>query len=310
MKHPTLAHTLRLAAVALTLALAGCGSKQPDAPMSLAQPTDTPLAAQSAKGGSRGTGTAVFANQLAAADSRSDGPTRLRVVQLDVYQLVVPLGAISRSEEFWKHVDEQRIDVGSYDLLRKNGWRIGIAPTAEWNYFRDIIEGYPASSRPTVISAGAGGGSGALEMTMSEGVPYQNIFYFTDQNVLLGRTFEECDNLISVTLQQAPRKPGEARVTICPTVRSVRKRFEVTNTETGREIRYVYPERLYDLNLRVDVPVAQFLVIAPSPEVKWKTSLGATFLVQDGAAERFEQVLLMVPRVAELEEISPALPSR
>src|SRR5688500_11404125 len=75
---------------------------------------------------------AVFANQLAGGAA---APTRLRIVRLEVLQLVVPLGAVSRSEEFWKHVEEQRIDVGTYDLLRKNGWRLGIAPTSEWNYF-------------------------------------------------------------------------------------------------------------------------------------------------------------------------------
>jgi hypothetical protein len=251
-------------------------------------------------GGTAGSsGNPVFANQVPAAPA-----TRLRVVQLDVYQLVVPLGAISRSEEFWKHVDEQSVDVGTYDLLRKNGWRLGLAPTAEWNYFRDIIDAYPASSKPTGISAAPGGGGGAMEMMMKHGVPYQNIFYFTDANALFGRTYEECDNLLNITLQQAPRKAGEARITVCPTVRGIRKRFEVVNrdNEKEREIRYVHPERLYDLNCQVDVPIGQFLLIAPSPEVKWQTSLGATFLVQDGPAERLEQVLLFVPHVAELEE--------
>jgi hypothetical protein len=92
-------------------------------------------------------------------------------------------------------------------------------------------------------------------------------------------------------------------------VRSLRKRFEVTNNKE-REIRYVYPEHLYDLNLQVDVPLGQFLIIAPSPEVKWKTSLGATFLVDDGAAERVEQVLLLVPHAEELQEAVPAAPAK
>ena len=142
---------------------------------------------------------------------------------------------------------------------------------------------------------------------MHENVPYQNIFYFNDANVLHGRTFERCDNLLNITLQQAPRKPGEARVTVCPTVRALHRRFEVSNTDGEREIRYVHPERLYDLNCQLDIPAGNFLVIAPSPEVKWKTSLGATFLVGDGAAEQIEQVLLLVPR--ELEQL-PAKPLR
>jgi hypothetical protein len=245
----------------------------------------------------------VFANQL--GDGRG---ARMRVVQLDVYQLLIPLGAISRSEEFWKHVDEQQgVDVGTYDLLRKNGWRIGVAPTNEWGYFRDIIDQYPASSKPSAITAGPGA-TGAIELTMKKAVPYENVFYFNDENALFGRTFERSDNLLSVTVQQVPRKPNDARVTVCPFVRSIRKRFEVSMRNDERVIEYVYPEHLYDLNLQTDIPAGQFMVIAPSPEVKWKTSLGATFLVQDGAAEQLEQVILLVPHVNELEESTPRVP--
>jgi hypothetical protein len=298
MTKPALLKTLCAMTAACALALAGCSSKpraaKPGRPSAGASPA-----------ADAGSDSAVFANQL--GNNGAAGPARLRVVQLEVYHLKLPLGAVSRSDEFWKHVDEQRVDVGTYDLLRKNGWRVGVAPTEEWPYFRDIIDGYPAFAKPEVLSVGPSGANGSLELSMRDSVPYQNIFYFTDENVLLGRTFERCENLVSINVQQAPRKPGEARVTVCPTVRSLYRRFEVTAGGEGeREVRYIHPERLYDLNCQLDLPAGHFLVIAPSPEVKWKTSLGATFLVQDAAAEQLEQVLLMVPRIAELEEVPSA----
>jgi hypothetical protein len=289
-----------LAATA-TIAVAGCQQDEQATP---------PVAVHPAKDG----GNAVYAHQLdASAAGDPSAGRKIRIVQLDVYQLVVPLGAISRSEEFWKHVDEQSVDVGTYDLLRKNGWRVGMAPTGEWNYFHDIIETYPASSKPSALSASAVGGNSSMELSMKTAVPYQNVFYFNDVNALYGRTFERCDNLLNVTLQQVPRKPGVARVTVCPTVRSLRRRFEVTMKNDERVIEYVHPEHLYDLNLQTDIPAGQFLVLAPSPEVKWKTSLGATFLVQDAAAERLETVILLVPHAVEMEETTtrpPAVPAR
>ena len=291
------------AAVGVAVA-AGCGSSRNDA------------ARAEAAAGPGGSNAQVLAadlgNQPDASDpSRSPDGTprgpRLSVAQLDIYQLVVPLGAISRSEEFWKHIDEQQVDVGTYDLLRKNGWRLGTAPSSEWSYFKDIIDAYPATAKPHGLTAGpTGGGAAHMELAMKQGVPYQNIFYFTDENELYGRTFERCDNLLNISLQQIPRKPGEARVTVCPTVRSLRKRFEVNVRNEEREIRYVHPERLYDLNLQADIPSGHFLVIAPSPEVRWKTSLGATFLVEDKAAEQVEHVLLLVPRVVALDEVVPS----
>ena len=108
-------------------------------------------------------------------------------------------------------------------------------------------------------------------------------------------------------MQHVARKPNEARVTICPTVRSLHRRFEVVKNKE-REIRYVQPERLYDLNLQVDVPIGHVLVVAPSPEVRWKTSLGATFLVHNDAAEQLEQVLLLVPRADDYQEAVPPPP--
>jgi hypothetical protein len=252
----------------------------------------------------------VFANEVGAnapGSAATSASLRRRVVQMDVFQLHIPLGAISRSEEFWKHVDEQSVDVGTYDLLRKNGWRIGIAPTSEWDYFLDIIENYPASPKPTSLAAAPGGDGASLQLSLGKGIPYQVLSYFNDENRLFLRSYEDCENLISISLQQAPRKPGEARVSVCPTVRATYRRYQVINSSDKageREIRYERPERLYDLNCEVDIPIDHFFVVAPSPEVKWKTSLGQTFLVQNGGADRYEQVLLLVPRVKELEEVA------
>ena len=135
---------------------------------------------------------------------------------------------------------------------------------------------------------------------------YQIINYFNDHNRLHGLSFDDCDNLLNISLHHLPRKPGAARVTVCPTVRSQKRRYEVTRRGEEREIRYVHPERLYDLNLQADIPAGDFLVIAPSPEGRWATSLGATFLVADGPAERKEHVLLLVPKVVTFEGSAPS----
>ena len=309
MIHPALPRLLCV--IACSIALTGCSSKARKLAKARKAAEMSQDGAQ-ARGKRAGkSGNAVFANEVAGANGAPSTPARLRVVKLEVHHLVIPLGAISRSDEFWKHVEEQRVDVGTYDLLRKNGWRIGIAPTSEWAYFRDIIDGFPASAKKYDLSAGPIGAKGLLELEMKEKIPYQNIFYFNDENLLHGRTFERCDNLLNITLQQAPRKPGDARVTVCPTVRALHRRYEVTSKGgEDREIRYVHPERLYDLNCQIDLPPGNFLVIAPSPEVKWKASLGAAFLVKDEPSEQREQVLIMVPRTAELEEVPVAPPAK
>src|SRR5688572_27677852 len=126
---PLLLRTLLISACAL--ALVGCSASnnggEAAAPTAKGKSSATPPVPRKDK-------DPVFATDVADA-----APARAPIVRLDVFRPILPLGAISRSEEFWKHIDEQRIDVGTYDLLRKNGWRLGIAPNAEWPYFRDIL---------------------------------------------------------------------------------------------------------------------------------------------------------------------------
>jgi hypothetical protein len=105
-----------------------------------------------------------------------------------------------------------------------------------------------------------------------------------------------------MVLQPAPRKKDTVRMTLCPVVRTTRRRLEYSalNREEG-EVKYTHPEHLYDLNLRVDVPMEMFLVVAPSGEATWPTSVGNNFLVSEGAADRMETVLLMVPRTVKVD---------
>ena len=244
-------------------------------------------------------GGANSASAFNGAADRQLSAQPVRIQYLDVYHLTLPMGAVSRSEEFWKRVDEQGVDIGTYDLLQKNGFRVGLAPAKEWGYFRGILEQYPAVTKKTTVTAGE---SGALELMMKAGIRSQYLFYFSDDHTLRGRTYDDCENFLSVTFQAAPRKPGQVRVALCPVVRGKRGEFRISVTNEEREYEYVKPERLYDLNLCCDVPANGFLVVAPSNLAKWSASLGNAFLVDGGAAERFEHVLLMVPRPANVAQ--------
>ena len=245
---------------------------------------------------------AAYGSAFNGAADRQLTTAPSRVQYLDVYHLTLPLGSVSRSEEFWKRVDEQGVDIGTYDLLQKNGFRVGVAPAAEWGYFKAILQQYPAVTRHTTVAAGE---SGSLELQMKKGIDSQYLFYLSDDNVLRGRSYDRCENLLSVTFQAAPRKAGQVRVTLCPVVRTTRGEFQISVTNAEREYEYVRPERLYDLNLCCDVPVNGFLVVAPSTMAKWSATLGNAFLVDGVAAERFEHLLLMVPRPTQVQTPAP-----
>ena len=84
-------------------------------------------------------------------------------------------------------------------------------------------------------------------------------------------------------------------------VRTTRKRLEFSpaNNEE-REIMFKSDESFF-LNLVVDVPVNNILVLAPSSEARAETSLGGAFLMKDDPAEQFEQVILIFPRPTRID---------
>jgi hypothetical protein len=260
----------QISILALALVVGGCSARS-QAPQ---QPTTAGLAAP-------------------AQDARSGVEV---LVHLLVYQINVPLGTVSNSEEFWKHVDEQCLNVATHSLLLKNGVRAGVAAAREWDYFKNILD---RSAAQTSSCGFQGGGSGTGDLALKTEVAEQTLFFFNQRNLLEGRSFERSDNLLCTEFRANPRKIGEVWLRVCPMVRTLRKRF-VFDEEDERRLLYRSPEKVYDLALDVSVPPGSFLVLAPSTEARWKVSLGYHFLVHDTAAGLNEQLILLVPRVYPL----------
>jgi hypothetical protein len=273
----------------IALAAAGC-------------PTPPPIPPPAPSNPPKMTGPKMLVQRGAASGERStqaashESPVSL---QIDVYQLVVPQRTISHNEAFWKRVDEQAVDVATYDLLLKNGVRVGVAPVAEWDRFRELMERTPAQTKLNTMVGATGK---PMELPMRKEVRTQHIFYFDKSNQMQGRTYDESANIVTMTVQSAPRKTDTLRIALCPVVRGMRKQLQYSamNNELG-EVAYAVPERLYDMNLCADVPVNTFLIVAPSPQATWPSSIGNSFFVADGTAERMETVLLIVPKAVRFE---------
>jgi hypothetical protein len=252
-------------------------------------------------GGLRGPATTQPSGQNGAFHPNGQGPRDAQpgpqlLIHLEVYRIRVPMGSVSRSDEFWKHVDEQVIDVAIQDLLIKNGLRAGLAAAREWAYFKRLLEQHPVQTKPESYQAG---GAGFAELLLKE-VRDQDVFFFNMRGGMEGRSFDASQNVMCLQFEAAQRKPGTVHVRLCPMIRTLRKRFVVVADDDHREIQYVSPEKFYDAGLRVDVPLETFMVVAPSSEAAWKLSLGHRFLVDDGPAGRTELVLLLAPRLFQV----------
>jgi len=224
----------------------------------------------------------------------ADPPVMFRpTVNLSIYHLRVPLGTISGSDEFWKRVDEHAVDITTYDVLYKNGIRVGRAPISELDAFLKILDRNPMQTLPTVFAAS---GAKTIELPMKKGALDQVLYDFDLKNTLTVRSYEECDNIFCVEFSPAPRKAGDVRVSFCPMVRTLRKRLVATGDLDTREVEYKSPEKYFQLNLRTDIPLDGFLILGASPESKSPMSLGHAFFMLAGATEQQEDVLLILPQ--------------
>ena len=283
----TLRSSILVPALAVLAAAAGCAGKKP-------APAPTPEAAEQRDR------IAAFGSEArrgnVAKGRRSDAPMRMA---LDVYVLTVPYGAVSRNDELWKRVNEQAVDVATYDLLYKNGVRVGEAPIAEYGRFVKTIEEQPASHRiHNLVDAQAKD----VDLEIRKEVPSQLIWHYNGMHELIGWSYDRCENYLTLSYQPAPRKNGTIRVVLCPVVKEHRKRLEWIAGNKELEVAFTQPKRYYDVNLRADVAVDNFLIVAPSAEASWPHCIGNRFFVQDGAAEQMENVLLIVPRQVAVTE--------
>lgn len=247
-------------------------------------------------------GAPLLVTRAQPLDPPTDARGEARVMtRLDVYALTIPFGTVSLDENFWKRVDETKLPPDTYDVLFKNGMRVGLAPTAEWEFFREIISRYPSVTQQGDYAANDGK---AIEMSVRKDIESQTIFYVDAANRLQGRSYDRCEDLFSLTFHPSMRNPGAIRIAMAPLVRSQRIRIEYDSQNVGNEVQYVSPERLYDLNLKTEIPAEHFLIVALSREGRWPTSIGSTFLTSAGPAEQLERVLLLVPRVVKLNPVT------
>src|SRR5207244_1062303 len=122
---------------------AGCRPLSPTTPVTPPAPPPPAMSSRPKmmmqKGGASLVSTIASAAQI---------PQAMRV---DLYQLQLPQGTISRNEKFWKRVDEQSLDPGTYELLYKTGVRVGQATLAAWDYLRQVMQQYPAVTMATPL---------------------------------------------------------------------------------------------------------------------------------------------------------------
>lgn len=231
-----------------------------------------------------------------APDPFDPQTTSVPGVEIKVFAVVIPRGAVSANEAFWKRIDENAVDPARYQLLFSNGFRVGVARQEDWGYFRDLLDRYPVRHQLNVITAFD---ETRADVPVRKGIGSQTLTFFGTDGGIEMRSHVECDNVLSFSFVPAPRRRDAARVAVTPVVREQKERLSLSNSGEETALRYAAASRMYPLSLAVEVPFGQFMVVSPSTDVALETSIGRNFMLIDGDAEQSEMVLLIVPNPVE-----------
>ena len=277
-----------------------------DTPIPASQPTSQPAEGRTGRAGREEDTGQPPDPQFTRVVRAEDPPLLIRPqVSLSVYQLAVPAGAVSRTEAFWKRINEDVLDIGRRDILQKNGLRVGIAPMREMQEILAELNKGPVQTLPGVYITHT---IRNIPLPMKEGIAEQTIYHFDTRDNLAVRTYDRADNILMLQFEPAPRKAGDVRLVMCPVVKSLRRQVRAVGDMDTREIEVFQPEALYDVGLTLDLPPDQFLIIAPSAEAHSSMSVGNAFLMHDGPAEKLERILVIIPQAIFKPKAADARP--
>ena len=228
--------------------------------------------------------------------SMEPSPAELTYLALRVYTIRVPFGEVSRNREFWRRIDEQSVDPGTYDVLWANGVRVGGAPVSELSHLEAVL-GSTRADRMDLVARQPGRQS--RELPLAGNVGETTLFWFDAAKRHQGRTFQNCEAALALAFEPTPGRTQSARVSLTPVVRSRSPRIVVTPHGDDYTVTESKETTLLDLRLKADVPIGEFLVVAPSDELGWETSVGRQFFCREAGGELWETVYVIVPMVGQ-----------
>ncbi len=111
----------------------------------------------------------------AVAPAGGEPSPQSAIIQLHMYQLLAPYGTTTHSAEFWKHLDEDCVDIATYDALQKNGLRVGRGKVSEWPYFKGILDQNSTVCQETLFACLSGQD---LSLNVTPEMKEQTLFIF------------------------------------------------------------------------------------------------------------------------------------
>ena len=218
------------------------------------------------------------------------------IVQFRLLSIEAPAGSFSKSEELWKHVDEESVQAGRSGLLARNGLRVGLASAKAWDDLEGVFKRLSGRAVGQASATTLPGRPAAIPVKRHQ--PPQTIFVFYPDGSLSGADYPPGDDLLAVNCTLSQSDPSLVYLTVLPQVRSSEVRTTIVNRPEGPGYESLQELFSFDaLQFQVEIRSQDILLIGPSADVRRGDSLAARFLVAEKAGMRYETVLVVIPQV-------------
>lgn len=232
-----------------------------------------------------------------------------KAVQFEVLQVQAPLGEFSRSQKIWDHLDEQAVGTEMQMTLQRNGLRAGLGSQESWPPVRAILDTVQHRIVRTLPPAPPNSVSVSLQLN-NEPVD-QTIFFFRANRTLSGDTFPGASDVLRITWEFNNDNVEQVVVYVTPEVRQNQSGVSFKATPFGVAPVPIYEGRIFkELGLRLVVSPGGYIVLGPGEDVSHVGLLGREFLVTQIDGEAYETVLVIVPRVLDLNQQAPVEASK
>lgn len=215
---------------------------------------------------------------------------------IEVIRISAPAGSLSGSTAFWQAISDRALAPAQQVFLASNGVRMGMIEASAWPSLKTEIDRHVGVVSQTSTIRG----DGRAELKVGS-APTQSLFFFDRTGRLQGRTFEDSQNFWGLRFAPDPADRGKVVLDLCPVVRSTRRQMRVTRRSNEYEVEYAHPEVLYEMGMKLQVPVGMAVVLAPNRGISADaSSVGRAFLTENDPAGLMECVFVLYPRLYRL----------
>lgn len=214
----------------------------------------------------------------AAANSPEMPPVRRFVLRLEMLRIEAPAGSFDDASGLWSHLDEIPAPAQRTVTLRENGFRYAVGERAVRGIFKERLEAIRdiRVARDVALP----GEDRTVEIEVS-GLPGDlSAFMFVDTGHMRGLSFSAARPILRLDCRLVSLADRRVSLGITPEFREPLGPLEFVRVDGKYEQRRAYRGRVFaELAMPISLGDGDFLVIAPTPQVRTMPLVGTPFFV-------------------------------